>query len=62
MITYKVKAILAIKSEDGDIEIRESVIPFVDLENPIDARKNAYNSYVSILEVIGNNDDPENNL
>ncbi len=62
MITYKVKAILAAKSEDGDIEIERFVTSFVDLENPIDARKNAYNHYVSILEVIGNKDDPENNL
>ncbi len=62
MITYKVKATLAIKSEDGDIEIKKIVIPFVDLENPIDARKDAYNRYISFLEVIGNNDDPEKNL
>ncbi len=55
-------AILAAKSEDGDIKIEKFVTSFVDLENPIDARKNAYNHYVSILEVIGNKDDPENNL
>ncbi len=62
MITYTVKAILAAKSEDGDIEFRESIIPFVDSENPIDARKNAYDRYVSFLAVIGDPDDPENNL
>ncbi len=63
MIEYIVKSRLAYQSEDGKIEIKEVVSPFKNSENPVLARQNAYNHYINLLEVIGNNkDDLENNL
>lgn len=63
MIEYIVKSRLAFQNEDGKIEIQEVGTPYVDLENPIDARKNAYEHTLSLLDVIGGNKyDPEKNL
>ncbi len=63
MIEYIVKSRLAFEAEEGKIEIKEVVTPFKNSENPIDARKNAYNHYINLLYVIGKNkDDPEENL
>jgi hypothetical protein len=63
MITYIVKARLAVKLESGAIEVNESKHSFENTEDPISARQEAFSRYMSYLDIVGDHkDDPERNL
>ncbi len=57
MITYLLKYRLG--SENG---IKNSEIPFENANSPISSRIDAYQRYESLLEILGENKDPNQNL
>ncbi len=63
MITYIVKARLAVKLESGPIEVKEFKHTFENFEDPVSARKEAFSRYMSYLDIIGEHKgDPDRNL
>lgn len=63
MISYIVKARLAIKLESGATEIKEYKNSFENIQDPVLARQEAFSRYLSYLDIIGGHkEDPEKNL
>ena len=63
MITYLIKARLAVKSESGAIQVKEHKHSFANFEDLVLARQEAYSRYMSYLDIIGEHrENPERNL
>lgn len=56
-----VRARLAHQTESGSKKIQDFAHPFIDRENPVMARQEAFSRYMSYLDVIGETGDQEKN-
>ena len=62
MISYRVKARLGEKNPSGEVRVKEFINNFQNSNDPVYSRRDAYSRYESFLDVIGDTNDPEENL